>query len=54
MDGSRSRRHRHNAQSAWLAAYRTARWARRFLSRQLPDLNTIRSLAISNLTRGQS
>lgn len=37
MDGSRRRRHQHDAQSAWLAAYRTARWARRFLSRPLPD-----------------
>ena len=44
MDGSRRRRHKPTTQARWLAIYRTARWARRFLDRPLPELRALASL----------
>ncbi len=38
MDGSRRRRHNRTAQARWLAVYRTARWARRFMGLALPPM----------------
>ena len=53
MDGSRRRRHAHGPQSAWLATYRTARWARRFLGRQLPALAFLAACAARTMAQKQ-
>lgn len=48
MDGSRRRRHKPTPQARWLAAYRTARWGRRFLGNPVPALTTLALLVIQN------
>ncbi len=45
MDGSRRRRHNRTPQARWLAVWRTARWARRFMGATLPPLASLIMLA---------
>lgn len=49
MDGSRRRRHRPTAQARWLAVWRTARWARRFLGRPIPPVTALAAVVLHSL-----